>query len=282
MKLIQTPLLFITGLSGAGMSSALKVLEDLGYEVFDNFPLSLIDGLLAETEAYTKPIAIGIDTRTRHFDPQAIIERVKDLNARLVFVTCDENVLQKRFTETRRRHPLAGDRPVSAGIKKELSLLYPLREIADPIIDTTDLTIHDLRRIMAGHFEENKASRLMVTLMSFGFKNGLPREADIVMDVRFLKNPHWDLKLRPLTGKDRAVSDHIDGDPSFEEFLRNFKNLLGPLFERYGQEGKSYLTIAFGCTGGKHRSVYVAEKMAEWVQQKNITAMVEHRDIDRG
>ncbi len=282
MKLIKTPLLFITGLSGAGMSSALKVLEDLGYEVFDNFPLSLIDGLLGETEAYTKPIAIGIDTRTRHFDPQAIIERVKNLNARLVFVTCDENVLQKRFTETRRRHPLAGDRPVSAGIKKELSLLYPLREIADPIIDTTDLTIHDLRRIMAGHFEENKTSRLMVTLMSFGFKNGLPREADIVMDVRFLKNPHWDVKLRPLTGKDRAVSNHIDGDPSFEEFLRNFKNLVGPLFERYGQEGKSYLTIAFGCTGGKHRSVYVAEKMAEWVSQKNITAMVEHRDIDRG
>jgi len=282
MKLIQTPLLFITGLSGAGMSSALKVLEDLGYEVFDNFPLSLIDGLLAETEAYTKPIAIGIDTRTRNFDPQAIMERVKDLHARLVFVTCDDQVLQKRFTETRRRHPLAGDRPVSAGIKKELSLLYPLREIADPIIDTTDLSIHDLRRIVAGHFEENKASRLMVTLMSFGFKHGLPREADIVMDVRFLRNPHWDVKLRPLTGKDQAVREHVMEDAAFEPFVKNFKALLSPLFERYTQEGKSYLTVALGCTGGKHRSVVMTELLAEWLAQKNIMGAVEHRDIDRG
>ena len=281
MSALQPPLLFITGLSGAGMSSVLKVLEDLGYEVFDNFPLSLIDGLLTEPQNHHKPIAIGIDTRTRGFDPQTIMEKVHTLGARLIFVTCDEEKLQQRFTETRRRHPLAGDRPVSAGIKKELSLLYPLREIADPIIDTTDLSIHDLRRIVSGYFEENKGRRLNVTVMSFGFKNGLPREADIVMDVRFLKNPHWDLKLRPLTGKERAVQAHIDSDSAFEDFLRHFKDLLGPLFERYTHEGKSYLTIAFGCTGGKHRSVYVAEKIAAWAADKNIPAVVEHRDIDR-
>jgi UPF0042 nucleotide-binding protein len=281
MSALQPPLLFITGLSGAGMSSSLKVLEDLGYEVFDNFPLALLDGLLAGTPAYTRPIAIGIDTRTRGFDPQAIIEKVKHHTARLLFVTCDENVLQKRFTETRRRHPLAGDRPVSAGIKKELSLLYPLREIADPVIDTTDLSIHDLRRIVSGYFEENKGRRLMVTLMSFGFKNGLPRESDIVMDVRFLKNPHWDVKLRSLTGKHSDVQHYVMDDPAFEAFIKNFKALLLPLFERYTHEGKSYLTVALGCTGGKHRSVVLAELLADWIAQKNIVTAIEHRDIDR-
>lgn len=281
MSALQPPLLFITGLSGAGMSSALKVLEDLGYEVFDNFPLSLIDNLLEEAGEHPKPIAIGIDTRTRNFDPAAIAAKVQNLGARLMFVTCDEATLQKRYTETRRRHPLAGDRPVTAGIKKELSLLHPLKEIADPIIDTTDLSIHDLRRIVAGHFEENRKARLMVTIQSFGFKHGLPREADIVMDVRFLKNPHWDVKLRPFTGKEPAVAAHIEQDSSLDGFMRHFKDLIAPLLDRYAHEGKNYLTIAFGCTGGKHRSVYVAEKMAEFLSGKNVLTAIEHRDIDR-
>lgn len=275
------PLLFITGLSGAGMSSSLKILEDLGYEVFDNFPLSLLDGLLEEKSGHKKSIAIGIDTRTRSFDPQAIIAKVKTLGARLVFVTCDEDVLQKRFTETRRRHPLATDRPVSAGIKKEFALLYPLRDIADPIVDTTSLSIHDLRRIISGHFEESKGNRLRVTFLSFGFKNGLPREADIVMDVRFLQNPHWDETLKPLTGQDKPVQDFVGKDTAFKPFMQNLQNLLEPLFERYALEGKSYLTIALGCTGGKHRSVYIVEKLNEWAKQKGFAATVEHRDIYR-
>lgn len=282
MTAARQPLLFITGLSGAGMSSSLKVLEDLGYEVFDNFPLPLIDGLLAGTPDHAKPIAIGIDSRTRGFDPQAIIDKVQSLGARLLFITCDEEKLQQRFTETRRRHPLAGDRPASAGIKKELSLLFPLRGIADPVIDTTDLSIHDLRRIVSGLFEESKGAHLNVTFLSFGFKNGLPREADIVMDVRFLKNPHWDAALRPLTGRDEKVQQYIAEDAALDGFLKNFQELLRPLFERYRHEGKSYLTVAFGCTGGKHRSVYVAEKMAQWATQTNIPAAIEHRDIDRG
>ncbi len=170
---------------------------------------------------------------------------------------------------------------MSAGIKKELSLLYPLREIADPIIDTTDLSIHDLRRIVSGYFEENQGRRLMVTLMSFGFKNGLPREADIVMDVRFLKNPHWDVQLRALTGKHSDVQGYVMDDPAFEPFVKNFKALLTPLFERYTAEGKSYLTIALGCTGGKHRSVVLTELLADWVAGKNIVTAIEHRDIDR-
>jgi UPF0042 nucleotide-binding protein len=273
------PLLFITGLSGAGMSSALKILEDLGYEVFDNFPLSLIDDLLRQD--CHRPVAIGIDTRTRGFDPQAIIAKAGTLGAKLLLITCDETVLQKRFSETRRKHPLAGDRPASAGIKKELGLLYDFREIADSIVDTTELTIHDLRRVLTGLYGENKGGKLNVTVMSFGFKNGLPREADIVMDCRFLANPHWEEKLKPLTGKDAPVQDYVGRDAAFKPFFKNLQTLLEPLLEGYAREGKSYLTVALGCTGGKHRSVFVAEKLGDWLQQKAVPTSVEHRDVNR-
>lgn len=277
----RSNLLIVTGLSGAGMSSALKVLEDLGYEVFDNFPLPLVDELVARTPAGGKPVALGIDTRTRGFDPQGILQKVQQYNARLVFITADETVLQKRFTETRRRHPLAADRPVSAGIKKELALLYPLRDIADPLIDTTELSIHDLRRVLTGHFGENAAAHLNITLLSFGFKNGLPREADIVMDVRFLKNPHWEPELKPQTGQDKPVQEFIASDTAFDGFIKNFKGLIEPLLDRYRHEGKTYLTVAIGCTGGKHRSVYVVELLVAWLQQKGLTASAEHRDLYR-
>ncbi len=274
-----SPLLFITGLSGAGMSSTLKILEDLGYEVFDNFPVSLIDRLLEDGRP--RPIAVGIDTRTRGFDPQAIIAHAQRLKAKLLLLTADEAVLQKRFSETRRKHPLAGDRPASAGIKKELGLLYDFRQIADAIVDTTELTIHDLRRVLTGLYGESKGGKLNVTVLSFGFKNGLPREADIVMDCRFLTNPHWDEKLKPLTGKDEAVAGYIAKDPAFQPFLENLKALLAPLFESYVKEGKSYLTIALGCTGGKHRSVFVAETLGPWITGQGMLTQVEHRDIYR-
>jgi len=274
-------MVIVTGLSGAGMSSALKVLEDLGYEVFDNFPLPLIDELIAKTKPGGKPLALGLDTRTRGFDPQLVVQKAQQLGARLLFITADEATLQKRFTETRRLHPLAADRPVSAGIKKELALLYPLREVADPLIDTTELTIHDLRRLLQGHFGQAADHHLNVTLMSFGFKNGLPREADIVMDVRFLKNPHWDADLKPMTGQDKPVQDFIARDSELQPFLKNLKALLEPLFERYRSEGKTYLTVALGCTGGKHRSVYVVELLGQWLQQKGLQPTLEHRDIYR-
>lgn len=277
----RTSPLFITGLSGAGMSSALKVLEDLGYEVFDNFPLPLLDALLEGATDHAKPIAIGIDTRTRGFDPQAIIAKVGALKSRLFLITCDEAVLQNRFSETRRKHPLAVDRPVSAGIKREQALLYDLRGVADAIIDTTKLSIHDLRRVIAGLCGQTSEGRVSVTVLSFGFKNGLPREADMVMDVRFLQNPHWDENLRPLTGRDKPVQDYIAKDAALAPFLNNFKTMIEPLLPLYGEEGKSYLTIALGCTGGKHRSVFVAEEIGAWLQQKNIPVSIEHRDINR-
>ncbi len=273
------PLLIVTGLSGAGLSSALKHLEDLGYEVMDNFPLTLVEPLLEQKESALRPIALGIDTRTRGFLPEAVLETAQRLKARLVFMTCDNAILQKRFTETRRRHPMAKDRPVSAGIEREHTLLQGLQDKADLVIDTTALSIHDLRRVLEGHFGPEQGEHLTVTLMSFGFRNGLPREADIVMDVRFLQNPHWIADLKPLTGKDRKVCDYIEDDENFAPFIENFKGLLEPLLPRYALEGKSYLTIAIGCTGGKHRSVYSVETLAEWVRSLGPLTHVVHRDL---
>ena len=270
-------LLIVTGLSGAGMSSTLKSLEDIGYEVLDNFPLTLIKQLLKKPS--DKPIAIGIDSRTRNFSPSKLQRAAKNHDAQLIFVTCDPPVLQKRFTETRRKHPLAQDRPVSDGIQKERELLAPLKEQASLVIDTSDLSIHDLRRTIEGHFACEDKQRLAVTLVSFGFRNGIPREADIVMDVRFLRNPHWDKKLKPLTGKDKKIAAYISEDESLEPFMKNFKNLIEPLLERYSHEGKSYLTVAIGCTGGKHRSVFIVEELAAWFKKLKTKTHIKHRDI---
>lgn len=273
--------LFITGLSGAGMSSTMAALEDLGYDVFDNFPLSLVDALVHDPAASGRPIAIGVDTRSRAFDPAALIVKAQQLGGRIVFLTCDETMLQKRFTETRRRHPMAQDRPVSAGIKKEQSLLHPLRAVADPIIDTTELSIHDLKRVLEGYFKQAGDVRLTVTLLSFGFKYGLPREADMVLDVRFLKNPHWEEDLRPYTGKDASVAAYIEQDGDLADFLHKTQSLMDTLLPRYAAEGKSYFTLAVGCTGGKHRSVYIAERLTTYAQQKGFGAVAEHRDMGR-
>lgn len=273
-------IIIVTGLSGAGMSSALKDLEDMGYEAFDNFPLSLLDALAADPAAEGKPLAVGIDTRSRGFDPAAVLGAVERIGAKLLFIAADETTLQKRFTETRRRHPLAKDRPVAAGIKMEQELLYGLKSSADTLIDTTDLSVHGLKRVLEGHFSLSQ-KRLAVTLMSFGFRFGLPREADIVMDVRFLRNPYWEPELKSLSGLDRAVGDYIGNDDGLEPFCAAFKNLLEPLLPRYAAEGKSYLTVAIGCTGGRHRSVYAAEKLKPWIENLGFGLNVVHRDINR-
>lgn len=270
-------LIIVTGLSGAGMSSTLKSLEDMGYEVLENFPLSLITELLSTPS--DKPIAIGVDSRTRNFNPTELKTAVQNHNAKLVFITCKHSILQKRFTETRRKHPLAQDRPVSDGINKELDLMTPLKETADIIIDTTELSIHDLRRTIEGHFARGDKQRLTVSFVSFGFRNGIPRGADIVMDVRFLRNPHWDEKLKPLTGKNKEIGAYISQDESFQPFMTNFQNLIEPLLERYAHEGKSYLTIAIGCTGGKHRSVFITEEMSAWLNALGTQIHTKHRDL---
>lgn len=274
------PILFVTGLSGAGISTALKALEDCGYEVFDNFPPSHVDALLRESGYEDKPIAFGFDSRTRAFSPDRILGMARELGARTVFLNATNASLQKRFSETRRIHPLAKDRTVTDGIIYEREWLSPLRDHADTIIDTTDLSVHDLKRIIEADFSlgEN-TKRLSVIVMSFGYKKGVPREVDIVMDVRFLKNPHWVEDLKPLTGHDKPVQAHIDSDDNFGPFYKKTKDMIDFLLPLYAHEGKSYLTIAFGCTGGKHRSVYMAEKIANDINAAGYTTTVRHRDL---
>lgn len=269
----------ITGLSGAGISTVLKALEDFKFEVFDNFPLSFVPQLFEQEQVGQRNIALGVDTRTRGFSSEAVIDLVRDIDARLVFITCENSVLHKRFTETRRRHPLAQDKSVTYGIESERALLEPIKNRADIIIDSTDKSIHDLRHMLEGYFDVQSEENLTVSLMSFGFKNGVPREADIVMDVRFLKNPHWDSTLRPKTGLDMEVGDYVRQDEGFESFTQNFKALIEPLLPRYAAEGKSYLTVAIGCTGGRHRSVFTVETLKLWLEERKTAVYVEHRDL---
>jgi len=278
--------LIVTGFSGAGMTSVLKALEDFHFEVFDNFPLALVDSLLEQAGQNNRPplrIAIGIDTRTWGFSASGLLDLVKRMGGRLLFVTCDEAVLQKRFNETRRRHPLAKDRPVKYGIELEKKLLGSLQKNADILIDSTDFSVHDLRHVLEGHFRDQEGpGRMTVTLMSFGFRHGVPREADLVMDVRFLKNPHWDEGLKPLSGLDAAVGEYIRQDQDYEEFVHKFKGLLETLLPRYAREGKNYLTVAVGCTGGRHRSVFVVQELAAWLKAQKMQVFIENRDLTEG
>ena len=274
-------LLIVTGLSGAGMSSTLKALEDFNFEAFDNFPLALLEPLVKNSKGNDGHLAVGVDSRTRGFNADAVLKAASQSHAKLLFLTCDENILRRRFTETRRRHPLAKDRPVIDGIRRERRMLWDLQSKADIVLDTSELSIHDLRRILVGYFGQRKKGRLTLSLKSFGYKYGIPREADIVMDARFLKNPHWDKKLKPKTGLDKKVATYIESDKAYAPFLKSLKAMLKPLLPRYAEEGKTYLTIAIGCTGGRHRSVHVVETLSEWLKDMGYDAHIEHRDIGR-
>lgn len=284
-------IVLVTGLSGAGKSSALKAFEDLNYEAVDNVPLSLIGALVtgrrdaAGTEV-ARPLAIGLDIRTRDFDVAGFLQRHDELersgkfDVRILFLDCDDDELRRRYTETRRRHPLAIDRPVADGIAQERRLLAGLRERADLVVDTSELTLGDLKRILAGNYPAGRAAELVVFVMSFSFARGLPRDADMVFDVRFLKNPHYEPELRPLTGCDPAVGEFVAGDPDFAPFFDGLTALLSPLMPRYQAEGKSYLTLALGCTGGRHRSVFTAEKLAKWFENRGQRVQLQHRDLE--
>lgn len=280
-------LLIVTGLSGAGKTSALKALEDLGYEAVDNLPLSLLSVLVGQVRGLHEPLAVGVDIRTRDFGIGALLDELEalianpDIDAKLLFLDCDDAILQRRFTETRRRHPLAGDRPLMDGITLERNLLAPLRDRADPVIDTTEKTLGDLHQILEESFGLPHRPGLAIFVTSFAYRHGLPREADLVIDARFLKNPHYDPDLRKLTGKDAAVGASIEADPGFADFFDKLMALLLPLLPRFENEGKSYLTIAIGCTGGRHRSVYIAERLAALLDEGGHRVRLRHRDIER-
>jgi UPF0042 nucleotide-binding protein len=279
-------LLLVTGLAGAGKSTALAVLEDLGWETIDNFPVRMLKRLVTMADETGAPLAIGFDSRTRGFVPADIIALVKDLGARpdlaltSLFLDCAGGELERRFNETRRRHPMAAGRPVLEGIAAERELLEPLRRWAEVLIDTSSMTSNDLQTRMRELFALPQAeAALTLTISSFGFARGMPPLADLVFDMRFLDNPHWVPGLKEQTGQDAPVGTHIEKDPAFAEAFARIRDLLLLLLPRYAAQGKPYVHVAFGCTGGRHRSVYTAETMAEALRASGFSPTVRHRNL---
>ena len=280
------PLILVTGVSGAGKSSTLKILEDLGYEAVDNLPVSMIRRFVADGDS-SHPISIGIDIRTRDFEPSKFLRELDKflqhptVNITLLFLDCENEILVRRFEETRRRHPLTKEHSVINGLRNEREKLSRVREQTDILIDTSDLEIKDLKRILRGHFALDDRIGLAIFVTSFSFRRGLPRDADLVFDVRFLRNPHYNDGLRTLTGRDQAVAEYIQQDKDLNAFFDNLTRLIRPLIPRYAEEGKNYLTIAIGCTGGRHRSVLVAEMLSVWLNSSVPRVHLLHRDLDK-
>jgi UPF0042 nucleotide-binding protein len=282
-------ILLVTGMLGAGKTTALQELEDIGWEAIDNFPIRLLGRLLGRegerADGETSPFAIGFDSRTRGFSPERVIERVKQLSARsdlevtTLFLDCSTAELQRRYDETRRRHHLAQDVPVEEGIRAERELLAPLRRWADVLIDTTRFSSNELRQVIRQHFAGHTSAQMTVTVSSFGFARGVPPAADLVFDMRYLDNPHWQPKLRALTGLDKPVGAHIEKDEAFAASFERIRALLLELLPRYAAQGKSYVNIAFGCTGGRHRSVFIAEKIAAALREGGFSPTVLHRNL---
>jgi UPF0042 nucleotide-binding protein len=280
-------IILLSGMSGAGLSTALKVFEDLGYEAVDNLRLSLMPTLVDDAEIAARNLAVAIDTRNAGFSVDDLLRldhlfaARPELEVSLLFLDCSDEALQQRFTETRRRHPMAIDRPVTDGIRREREILWPLKNEADQVIDTSQTSIHELRRLIAGHYRFDHTLGLTLFVTSFSYRHGVPREADLVFDARFLANPHWDATLRAMTGRDAEVARYIRRDPDYGKFIDHLTQLLLPLLPRYQQEGKSYLTIAIGCTGGRHRSVLVAEELTTILAGNGFVVGIGHRDLDR-
>ena len=284
-------ILLVTGMSGAGKSTVLRTLEDLGWETVDNLPLLLLHRLLDTPPGEgadgddDRPLALGIGTQTRGFDAETIVQRVKKLSEQeghqigTLFLECAGAELERRYSETRRRHPLAQDRPASDGIARERELLMPLRRWSNRLIDTTNLASNELQQQIRATFSGERLGQTVLTITSFGFARGLPRDADLVFDMRFLRNPHWVEALRPGTGRDADVSAYIAEDPAYEAAMAQIESLLLLLVPRYQAEGKAYVTVAFGCTGGRHRSVHVAERMARRLREEGFSPTVTHRDL---
>lgn len=279
-------IVFVSGPSGAGRSTAIRALEDLGFEAIDNLPLSLLPRLLAGPPL-SRPLALGTDTRNRDYSAQALIGAADRLAENpeyltdLVYLDCAPEVLVRRYSETRRRHPLApDDRPIR-GIELERDLLAPVRARAGILIDTSDLTPHDLRAEVQRWFAPGGQQSLALSIQSFSYKRGLPSGADLVLDCRFLANPYWQPDLRDLDGRDPAVVDYIAADPRFGPFLAQVTGLIETLLPAYRDEGKAHLAVAFGCTGGQHRSVAMAEKLAAHLAQAGWQVSKRHRELER-
>ena len=279
-------LILITGPSGAGRSTAFHALEDLGFEVIDNLPFSLIPRLI-DGPPLGRPIALGVDVRNRDFNATAVIELIDTLTRDprvaldVLYLDCNPAVLISRYSQTRRRHPVTEAATPAEGIEREIDLLAPIRVRADHLIDTSDMSPHDLKAEIGQWFDPGEDHRLALSVQSFSYKRGLPRGLDMVFDCRFLANPHWMPALRDKDGRDPAVSAHIEQDPRFAEFFHRLQDLVLMLLPAQLDEGKAHLAIGFGCTGGQHRSVAVAEKLAKVLAEAGWPVSKRHRELER-
>jgi RNase adapter protein RapZ len=283
MTLRQLPrLLLVTGMSGAGKSTVLDALEDMGWDVVDNLPADLLQEFVhGGGQCRTASVAVGMDSRSRGFDPHSLpglIRSIDGVEAEILYLDSSGSELIRRYDETRRLHPLAPDRPAEDGIARERDLTAPLRNAADSMLDTTDLKPVELRDELMRRYGGD-TDQPVITIASFAFARGISRTADLVFDLRFLPNPHWVDELRPLTGKDEAVRDYLAADPAWGEAMERIQALLIDWIPRYWAAGKSYVTVAFGCTGGRHRSVAAAAEMAERLHRAGFAPNVRHRDL---
>ncbi|MCX7443789.1 RNase adapter RapZ [Corynebacterium pygosceleis] len=287
---IESAPVLVTGMSGAGLSSAARVLEDLGWYVSQNLPAELMVELVELCRRDDSPVsklAMVTDVRSRNFHGglQQVLDELRDrgINPTVLFMDARDDMLIRRFDTVRRTHPLQGEDTLSMGISREREVLAGIKERADVVINTSDLSVHDLRRAIESSFATIDNMRQHVTVQSFGFKNGAPADADLVVDVRFLPNPYWEPDLRPFRGIDKPVSDYVLAQPAAREFIDNFVSMFSTMVEGYRREGKSFITVAVGCTGGHHRSVAVAAEIARQLDGiHGLDVSVNHRDISRG
>lgn len=278
-------IVLVTGPAGAGRSTAIHVLEDLGYEAIDNLPLSLVPRV-ADGPLRPNPLAIGIDTRNREFSVAGLLGLIDTLagpterQLTILYLDCRADMLLRRYSETRRRHPMAPEESPETGISRELALLGPIRERADTLVDTSDLNVHQLRVEIEQWFAPSAGRHLALALQSFSYKRGLPRSIDMVFDCRFLSNPHWQEGLRQLDGRDGAVMAHVRADPRFDGFFDRVLDLTRMLLPAFQEEGKAHLSIAFGCTGGQHRSVTLVETLAKALAEDGLQVAIRHRELE--
>jgi len=279
-------LVLVTGPSGAGRSTAINALEDLGYEVIDNLPLTLLPRVIEPT-SMTKPLAVGIDTRNRDFSTHGLLDMLhalintSNVDTSLLFIRCDHTVLLRRFSETRRRHPLAPAETPEIGIRREFDLLKPIQARADILIDTSEMTPHELRADIERWFSTSASDGLSISVQSFSYKRGLPRGVDTLFDCRFLQNPYWVESLRDQNGTQEAVQTFVREDQRFADFFQKLLELSCFLLPAYTDEGKTHFAIGFGCTGGQHRSVAVAETLAAALAERGWQVSIRHRELER-
>ena len=287
LKTSERQLVILTGLSGSGKGSVLNAFEDVGFYCVDNLPVTLIpkfSELYDEGRGEIERAAILVDVRERDLVgklPMIYRQLSAEHPATLVFIEASNEALMRRFSETRRPHPLGQDVSIAEGVREERRRMAPIRRLADVVIDTTKFNVHELRQFIIDRFQNPGRKPLLISVVSFGFRHGIPADADLVFDVRFLPNPHFIPRLQPFDGKDARVARYIHSFPQTGEFLRRIDGLLGYLIPHYIREGKSYLTIAVGCTGGRHRSVALAEAIRRALDRKGYAAKVVHRDLDK-